>query len=578
MLRIFKYLKPHRWAILLLLFFTFAQSLANLTLPDLMAKIVNQGIIAQESGVIYRYGLFMILITLIGGAFVVGIAYLASRIGTSFATTVREKLFVKIENSSLSQFNTFSTASLITRNTNDVQQIQVMTIMFLRMALMAPFIAVIAVFKAFTIAPSMTWIMALAVLLLITIVSVVFKIALPRFSKLQELLDRLNLVTREMLTGLRVIRAFRKEKSEEERFEKVNYDLASENLFLNRLMAVLHPGIMFLLNFSMLAIVWFGARQIDLGRLPIGDMMAFMQYAMQAIFAFHMISMIFIMIPRASVSINRVLEVLESEEAIKDPQRPAIVPAFKGKVEFKNVSFSYFDSEDDVLKNISFVADPGKTTAIIGSTGSGKTSLVQLIPRFFDVNQGEVSIDGHDVRSLSQENFRSRISYVSQKAILFSGSIQDNISYGRPGITKEEMSRAARVSQSEFIDNLPEKFASPVSQAGVNLSGGQKQRLAIARALAKPADVYIFDDSFSALDFKTDVALRQSLKAEIKDKTIIIVAQRINTIINADKIIVLDSGEIVGEGRHGDLLKNSKIYREIALSQLSEEELAEEKH
>lgn len=576
MTKLLKYFAPYTWLLLLLLLLTYGQTAANLALPDYMANIINQGIVGQNTGIIYHFGLIMLLVTLAGGLCTVGVGYLASKIGTGFAKELREKIFTKIEGFSLVEFNKFSTASLITRNTNDIQQIQTVLIMLLRLALMAPFMGVIAIIKANSLAPSMTWIMAVSVIALIAIIAVIFIVAMPRFTRLQKLVDKLNLVTREALTGLRVIRAFDKEKYEEQKFEKANRELTDVNLFVNRLMVILQPVMMLIMNLTMIAIVWLGAHKIDAGSLQIGNMLAFMQYAMQAIFAFLMISIIFIMVPRASVSANRVAEVLEADATIKDPGLPVQAPKLGGRVEFKDVTFAYEGAEDPVLHHVSFSAVPGQTTAFVGSTGSGKSTLISLIPRFYDVTQGQILVDGVDVREMGQEDLRSRIGYVSQKAMLFSGTVKDNITYGKPGASQDEVAHAADVAQaSEFINELKKKFENPIAQAGANVSGGQKQRLAIARAVVKQPEIYIFDDSFSALDFKTDAALRKALQEETKGKTVLIVAQRISTIMQAEKILVLDAGKIVGQGTHSELLGNCPVYREIASSQLSEEELAE---
>jgi ATP-binding cassette subfamily B protein len=447
--------------------------------------------------------------------------------------------------------------------------------MLFRIALMAPLMGVLATFKAYQLVPSMTWIMAVAVIVLISIIIVLFKIVTSKFDRLQKLIDKLNLVTREILTGLRVIRAFNKEEYEEKKFNEVNEDLTHLNLLINRLMMLLQPAMMLIMNFMMIAIVWFGAFQIELGNLQVGNMLAFLQYSIQAVSAFLMISIIFIAIPRASVSIGRIVEILETDVQIKDPINPVRVPRRGGKVEFKNVTFTYPGAAEPVLYNISFVAFPGQTTAFVGSTGSGKSTIINLIPRFYDATEGQVLVDEVDVRDMRQSDLRSRIGYVSQKAMLFSGTIKENIAYGNPNATQEEIFRAAATAQAlEFIKELEQKFDSSVSQAGSNFSGGQKQRLAIARALAKNPELYLFDDSFSALDFKTDAALRNALKKETQGKTVIIVTQRISTVIDADKIIVIDAGRIVGEGTHKELLRTCSIYKEIAASQLSPEELA----
>ncbi|RYY58516.1 MAG: ABC transporter ATP-binding protein [Chitinophagaceae bacterium] len=574
--KLLRYFGPYKWLFLVLLIFIIGQVIANLSLPDYMANIVDHGIVGQDRSVVRHYGLIMLLVALGGGVCTVIAGYAASRIGTGFAKDVRNALFKKIEGFSLSEFNQFSTASLITRNTNDVQQIQTVLIMVFRLALMAPLMGVVAIIKSYGLAPSMTWIMIVAVVTLVIIIAIIFSMALPRFARLQKLVDRLNLVTREILTGLRVIRAFGQEKREESKFRQANQDLTDVNLFVNRLMAILQPSMMLIMNFTMIGIVWIGAHEIDADNLQIGNMLAFMQYAMQAIFAFLMISIIFIMLPRASISAKRIAEVLQTELTIQDPVNPITTNSHTGQVEFRNVSFTYAGSEASVLHNISFTALPGQTTAIVGSTGSGKSTLINLIPRFYDVNDGEILVDGIDIRQMTQQDLRSRIGYVSQKAMLFSGTIKDNIGYGVPGAREEELQHAADISQAtEFIRESANGMDNAISQAGTNVSGGQRQRLAIARALAKKPDIYLFDDSFSALDFKTDALLRQALKEETKGKTVIIVAQRISTIMQAEKILVIDNGAIVGQGTHRELLGSSEVYREIAGSQLSEKELAQ---
>jgi len=574
--KILKYLSPYIWQLILMAIFIYCQASASLALPDFMAKIINQGILGKNTGVIFQTGLIMILVAIGGGLATVGVNYLSSKIGAGFAKNLRNAVFTKVESFSLVEFNKFSTSSLITRTTNDVQQIQMVLTMFFRLAIMAPLIGILATIKAYRLAPSMTWIMAVAVVALIFVIALLFKIIIPKFSLIQKLIDKLNLVTREILNGLRVIRAFNKEKHEEERFNKVNKDLTQLNLFVNRLMIILQPAMMLIMNFMMITIVWFGAHQIELGTLQIGSMLAFLQYSMQAVFAFLMISIIFIAIPRASVSANRIVEVLETDVQIKDPVNPVKAPKRGGKVEFRNVTFAYPGAVEPVLHNISFVALPGQTTAFIGSTGSGKSTIINLIPRFYDVTEGQILVDDVDIRDMKQEDLRARIGYVSQKAMLFSGTIKENIAYGTPNATQEEIFRAAATAQAfEFIKELDQKFESSVAQAGANLSGGQKQRLAIARALAKNPELYLFDDSFSALDFKTDAALRSALRREAKGKTILIVTQRVGTIMDADKIIVIDDKKIVGQGTHKELLRNCAVYREIAFSQLPPEKLEE---
>jgi len=572
-LRLIKYLKPYIPLIILLLGLTYAQVMASLALPDYMAKIVNEGIVNQDQALIWQTGLKMILITLGGALATVIGGYLSARIGTGFSRDLRQKVFSKVESFSMQEFNTFSTASLITRSTNDIQQIQMVVIMLFRMVLSAPIMGIGAIIKASTTAPSMTWIMGIAVAILLTIIIILFVVAVPKFKLVQDLIDKLNLVTRQNLTGLRVIKAFNTEDYEKRKFDEVNKDLTKIRLFVNRIMVVMQPIMMLVFNLTTIAIIWVGAQRIDVGELQIGDMMAFMQYAMQVIMSFLMISIIFIIIPRASVSAQRIMEVLETPLHILDPKKPKKAKG-KGEVTFKNVTFSYPDADVPVLHNISFTAKPGETTAIIGGTGSGKSTIINLIPRFFDVTLGEILIDGIDVREMKKAELRERIGYIPQKGVLFSGTVKSNIKYGRPNAKMEEVKEAARIAQAtDFINKLEDGYDSHIAQGGSNVSGGQKQRLAIARALVTNPDIYIFDDSFSALDFKTDYKLREELQKLTKDSTVIIVAQRIGTILHADKIIVLNDGKVVGIGKHKELLQSCEIYREIASSQLSEKEL-----
>lgn len=574
MLKLFKYSKSYIWWLLLLIGLVVVQVYFSLKLPDYTAKIVNQGIILENNDLILHTGLTMLLVSLLGGVAAVGVGFLASKIATGFSRLLREKIFSRVESFSLSEFNKYSTASLITRTTNDIQQIQMVLIMLLRLFLMAPIMGVWAIIKAYQNAPSMTWIMGLAVAVLVLVIIVLFAVGLPKFKILQKMVDRLNLVTRENLTGLRVIRAFNNEKMEQAKFEKANKDLTDLNLFVNRLMVVLQPIMMMLLNVTAVAIVWVGAHKIGAGDLQIGDMMAFMQYAMQVIFAFLMFSIIFILVPRASVASERVVEVIETVPLIRDPEKATKTKEKTGKVEFEKVTFCYPGADTPVLEDLSFSAEPSQTTAIVGSTGSGKSTLVNLIPRLYDVSSGMVKVDDVDVREMNLEDLYSKIGYVPQRAVLFSGTVNSNIKYGAPKASEGAVAKAARIAQaSDFIDSLESKYQNPIAQGGTNVSGGQKQRLAIARAVVREPEIYIFDDSFSALDFKTDAKLRAALKKETKNKTVIIVAQRISTVMDADKIIVLEDGKIVAQGRHGDLLKCCDVYREIASSQLTEEEL-----
>lgn len=523
-------------------------------------------------------GAKMLGLAFLGMAASVLVGLIASRVAASNGRNLRGKVFKKVVGFSNSEFDKFSTASLITRSTNDIQQIQMLTVMLLRMVLYAPIIGVGAVFKVFHTNADMSWILALAVIMIVMVVVVLFTMVMPKFKIVQKQVDKLNLVTREILTGLPVIRAFSNEKHEEKRFDGANRDLTKTNLFVNRAMTFMMPMMMFIMNGITVLIVWTGAHGIDSGQMQVGDMMAFIQYTMQIIMAFLMICMISVMLPRAAVSADRVNEVLVSETIIDDPKKPSEYPANgKGLLTFDHVSFRYPGAGEDVLHDITFTAEPGKTTAIIGSTGSGKSTLVNLIPRFYDATEGEILIDGVSVKDVTQHQLRERLGFVPQKGILFSGTIESNITYGKPDATEEEMKEAARIAQAEdFIEEKNDKYDSHIAQGGSNVSGGQKQRLSIARAIAKNPDIFIFDDSFSALDYKTDTVLRHALKEHTADSTVLIVAQRISTILHAEQIIVLDDGKIAGKGTHRELLKNCEVYYQIASSQLSEKELEED--
>lgn len=508
----------------------------------------------------------------------VSIMLLSARVAAMLGKTLREKVFKKVSQFSNAELNEFSTASLITRSTNDVQQIQQLITLLFRVVVYAPIIGIGGFVKVLTETDnSMAWIIGIAIFAILVIVATLFAVAMPKFKKLQELTDKLNEVTREILTGIPVIRAFHKEKKEEKRFDDANKDLMKTNVFVNKAMSLMMPLLMFVMNAIMILIVWVGGHKIDEGIMQVGDMMAFIQYTMQIVMSFLMISMVSIMLPRASVSAKRINQVLETEPLIKDKKETKkLDPSKKGLVEFKNVSFRYPDADTEILEDIDFIAEPGKTTAIIGSTGSGKSTVVNLIPRFYDVTEGELYVDGVNVKDVSQKELRDAIGFVPQKGTLFSGTIESNIKYSDENMSDEQMISAAEIAQAtEFIENKEEKYKSPISQGGGNVSGGQKQRISIARAIAKNPEIFVFDDSFSALDFKTDSKLREALAEKTENKTVIIVAQRISTILNADKIIVLEEGKMVGEGTHEELMKNNETYRQIALSQLSEEELGQ---
>ena len=525
-----------------------------------------------------KAGLKMILMALLIMAASISVVFLSAKVAASLGHDIRGDIYRKVIGFSSNEYNKFSTASLITRSTNDVQQVQMTMAMMFRIVLYAPIIGIGGVLRVLETDSSMTWILGVGVVLILVIIGLLFSIAMPRFTKLQTLIDRLNLVTREILTGIPVIRAFSREKHEEDRFEDANKVLTKTNLFVNRCMTFMMPSMMLIMNGISVLIVYNGSYAVDAGNMQVGDMMAFIQYAMQIIMAFLMITAMSIMLPRANVAAMRIVEILETENSLKEPEDP-IHPSeeVKGTVEFDHVSFAYPDAGENVLTDISFKAEKGQTLAVIGSTGSGKSSLINLIPRFYDVTQGCVRVDGVDVREMSQKELRDCLGYVPQKGVLFSGTIDSNIRYGKTDISEEQVKKAAMVAQAQdFIEEKPHGYESPVAQGGTNVSGGQKQRLSIARAVAKDPEIFIFDDSFSALDFKTDKALRKALKEHTKNATTIIVAQRISTILNADQILVLDDGKMAGLGTHRELMKNCEVYRQIAMSQLSEEELANE--
>ena len=542
-------------------------------------KAIGMNTDKLQNNYILVAGAKMVGVALVSMASTVCVGYLGARVAAKMGRNLRKQVFSKVVSFSNNELDKFSTASLITRSTNDIQQVQMLMVMLLKVVFYAPILALGGVIKVLNTDTSMAWIIGVAVLAILSVVLLLFGLVMPRFKVAQKLVDRLNLVTREILTGMLVIRAFNTEKHEEKRFDKANTDLTKTNMFVNRAMSMMMPTMMLIMNIITILIVYNGAKSVDAGSMQVGNMMAFIQYTMQIIMSFLMISMVSIMLPRALISIQRIDEILITDNSIKDiDNEVSIDEDKKGIIEFKNVCFRYPNADEDVLSNISFTANAGETTAFIGSTGSGKSTLVNLIPRFYDVTSGEISIDGIDIKDLKQYDLREKIGYVPQKAVLFSGTIDSNLRYGKVDATNEEIEKASRIAQAkEFIEAKPDKLESEIAQGGTNVSGGQKQRLSIARAIAKEPEIYIFDDSFSALDLKTDKALRKSLNEETKDATVLIVAQRISTIMNADKIVVLDEGKVVGCGTHNELVENCQVYQEIALSQLSKEELSNAK-
>lgn len=572
--KLLKYLKPYRLSIALVVLFTFIQALSELLLPTLMAYIVDIGIVNGNIPYILKIGTVMICIALLSTLSVVLASYLSAKVAAGFSKILREKVFAKVEGFSLSEFDRIGTSSLITRTTNDIMQIERVTLIMMRMMLRSPMLFIGGIIMAISRDATLSLLIAFIIPILLITIFIIIRKAMPLFKIMQKKIDKLNQVVREQLTGLRVIRAFNRVEHESKRFNLANIDLKDTAIRANQIMSFLIPIMMLMMNMSIIALVWFGSNRIDSGNLQIGDLMALIQYIMQILFSLIILSIIFIMLPRASVSAARINEVLDIEPDIIDREENLQGNEKKGYLEFKNVSFSYVDAEEFVIKDVSFHTSPGEVTAIIGGTGSGKSTLVKLIPRFYDISEGSILVNGVDIREMTQRELRSKMGFIPQKAVLFTGTIAENIRYGKEDATDAEVEHAAKIAQAtEFISTLEDGFDSIVAQGGANFSGGQKQRLAIARALVRRPEIYVFDDSFSALDFKTDAKLRSALKEETNHSTIIIVAQRVSSIMNADRIIVLDEGKVVGIGKHKELLKNCEVYREIASSQLSEEEL-----
>lgn len=575
MARLIKYIEPYIGMVIFAIILLFGQAACDLALPDFMSDIINDGIAAGNSATIGKIGLKMLGISLLSASSSVIVGYLASRIAAGFSKNLRLNLFKKVESFSNKEFDEFSTSSLITRTTNDITQVQTLVFMMIRLIFYAPIMGVGGFVHALAKSKSMSWIIAVAVISLFCIIALVFVTIIPKFKKIQNLIDKLNLVVRENLDGMLVIRAFSTQKFEEKRFDNVNSELTKTNLFVNRVTSGIMPAMMLIMNLVTITVVWVGSKQISAFKMEVGDMMAYMQYVVQIIMAFLMMSMLFILMPRAEVSANRIADVLEKEPSVKDNESTVndFTPSH-GRIEFKNVCFRYPKADEDVLHNINFSAEIGQTTAFIGSTGSGKSTLVNLIPRFYDVTEGEILIDGINILNLKLHDLRSVLGYVPQKGVLFSGTIESNLKYADKNVGEDKILKAATIAQAmEFINAKQETFQTSIAQGGTNVSGGQKQRLSIARALLKEPKIYIFDDSFSALDYKTDVTLRNALKKETGNSTVLLVAQRISTIINADKIVVLDNGHIVGIGTHESLMENCEVYKEIAMSQFSKEEL-----
>lgn len=574
---IFKYAKKYWWQIGLLLIFTALSASVNLTLPQYTSKIINEGVALKNLDKVYENGFYMIGMSILGGVMMILSMFFASRVASSIAKDLRRDTFTLIENFSMNEFGKFSVASLITRTTNDAQQFQQTFAMSMRMGIYAPFIGIGAIINVFRISSEMSWVVAACVAVIVAMVTVITIFAVPKFKVIQKLVDKLNLQTRQTITGLRVIRAYGNDRTEEEKFAEINNDNMKNNVFVGRIMSLIGPMMTMVSGFSMVAIVWLGSYLVKDGALQVGDIFALIQYVGQTTMAFMMLSMIFVMVPRMMVSLGRIKDVLDTKLTIHDSKYPKELP-IDNSIEFKKVSFKYEGSEDKILNNIDFKIGSGETVAIIGGTGSGKSTIAKLIPRFYDVSSGKIMIGGTDIRDISQEDLRNLIGYAPQKSMLLSGTIRSNIAYGSDDISDDDVINALKIAQAwDFIKKMPKTISEHVAQGGKNFSGGQKQRLSIARAIAKNSPIMIFDDSFSALDFKTDAKLRSELEKKTKGKTKFIVAQRVSSITHADKIIVLDKGEIAGIGTHEELLSSNDIYKEIASSQLSEDELETQK-
>jgi len=577
MLKLLRLIKPYRGYVAVALVLALAQSIGSLLLPRLMSDIVDKGIVKGDERAILQTGGLMLLMSIAATACAVGGSYFSSKIATGFGRILRGAIFARAEHFSVHQFDRFGSASLVTRTTNDTTQVQQMLIMMLTMVITAPMMAIGGVILALSQDAELAWVLIAVMPVMALVFGLIMRGAIPLSQAMQAKIDRLNLVLGEGLSGVRVIRAFDRGAHQRERFDQANLDLTNTAVAVNRLIAFLMPALIVMLNLTSIAIIWFGGHRIDAGSMQVGAMIASLQYAMQILFAVFMVTAMFVMLPRASASAARINDVLDVAPEIVDPAKPLLpqVATRRGHVEFQNVTFQYPGAEEPALTGVSFTAHPGEVTAIIGGTGSGKSTVAGLIPRFYDVTGGRVLVDGVDVREMTQADLRARIGFVPQKAVLFTGTVAANIRYGREDATDEEVRHAATVAQAvEFVDAMPEKFASPISQGGINLSGGQKQRLSIARAIVRKPDVYVFDDSFSALDFATDAKLRAALKSETANATVFVVAQRISTVISADRIVVLDNGRVVGVGAHAELLQKSEIYREIVASQVSLEEVA----